>query len=68
MFRIRHALKGALLAGAVALAAIGEASAIEAPAPPAAPQAPEALVREGAPPTVFLLYTGDVIGYLEPCG
>ena len=22
----------------------------------------------GAPPDLFLVYTGDVIGYLDPCG
>ncbi len=26
------------------------------------------LVKEGNPPGLFLLYTGDVIGYLDPCG
>jgi hypothetical protein len=27
-----------------------------------------ALVRGGNAPDAFLLYTGDVIGYLDPCG
>ena len=36
---------------------------------PAMSQRPAgALVVSGAPPELFLLYTGDVIGYLEPCG
>ena len=26
------------------------------------------LVRGGAPPDMILLYTGDVIGYVDPCG
>ena len=26
------------------------------------------LVRPGPAPTMSLMYTGDVIGYLEPCG
>ena len=26
------------------------------------------LVPKGAPPGLFLLYTGDVIGFLDPCG
>jgi hypothetical protein len=26
------------------------------------------LVAKGDPPAMFLLYTGDVIGYIEPCG
>lgn len=31
-------------------------------------QAPSALVASGDVPDLFLLYTGDVIGYLDPCG
>lgn len=27
-----------------------------------------ALVAPGAAPDLFLLFTGDVIGYVEPCG
>ena len=26
------------------------------------------LIRDGAAPGLELLYTGDVIGYLDPCG
>jgi hypothetical protein len=35
-----------------------------------APRAPgkSALVASGDVPDVFLLYTGDVIGYIDPCG
>ncbi len=30
---------------------------------------PDALVRtDGRAPDLFLIYTGDVIGYVEPCG
>ena len=28
----------------------------------------QGLVPGGAPPDAFLLFTGDVIGYLDPCG
>jgi len=27
-----------------------------------------ALVPAGPPPDLFLVYTGDVIGYVDPCG
>jgi len=39
-------------------------------AAPAAPRTASAsvLIPGGAPPDLFLLYTGDVIGYLDPCG
>jgi len=33
-----------------------------------AQEAPSALVMGGDAPDLFLLYSGDVIGYLEPCG
>jgi hypothetical protein len=29
---------------------------------------PGALVAPGNPPDLTLLYTGDVIGYVDPCG
>ena len=28
----------------------------------------ESLIATGDTPDLFLLYTGDVIGYLDPCG
>ena len=28
----------------------------------------QGLVPDGAPPHMFLVYTGDVIGYIDPCG
>jgi hypothetical protein len=34
--------------------------------PTAAPR--QALIATGDAPDLFLLYTGDVIGYLDPCG
>lgn len=44
-------------------------------APPAAPKVPRALevpdgalVAAGKAPELDLLYTGDVIGFIEPCG
>jgi hypothetical protein len=46
--------------------ALGLAAAVALPVP--AQQRTEALVVGGAAPDLFLLYTGDVIGYLEPCG
>jgi hypothetical protein len=36
--------------------------------PVAAQQPAGALVTSGPAPEFFLLYTGDVIGYLTPCG
>lgn len=33
-----------------------------------AQEATAALIMSGDSPDLFLLYTGDVIGYLEPCG
>jgi hypothetical protein len=31
-------------------------------------RSPEELVSQGDSPDAVLMYTGDVIGYLEPCG
>jgi hypothetical protein len=31
-------------------------------------QAQRGLIQRGEAPDLFLLYTGDVIGYLGPCG
>lgn len=43
-----------------------------APAPSSAPRSLAipggALVAPGSPPDLTILYTGDVVGYLEPCG
>jgi len=39
-------------------------------ATPTTPGAPQrtSLIASGDVPDLFLLYTGDVIGYLDPCG
>jgi len=34
----------------------------------AVPAARAQLVAEGPTPNLFLIYTGDVIGYIDPCG
>jgi hypothetical protein len=31
-------------------------------------QSRKALIASGEAPDLFLLYTGDVIGYVDPCG
>lgn len=36
--------------------------------PTAANNATANLVSEGATPDLILVYTGDVIGYIDPCG
>ena len=42
--------------------------------PPSDPVVPDptisrrSLIASGETPDLFLLYTGDVIGYLDPCG
>ncbi len=44
------------------------------PPPPPDPVGPDpttsrrSLIASGETPDLFLLYTGDVIGYLDPCG
>lgn len=49
-------------------AAILALLALGFPARLAAQEATGALIASGDSPDLFLLYTGDVIGYLEPCG
>jgi hypothetical protein len=62
------------LVAAAALCAAGawaqEASKPSAAALPARSLEPPpgALVAAGGAPDVIFLYTGDVIGYIEPCG
>ena len=59
-----------------AMLVVGIVGAQAPPAPPSAtPTIPRtldipngALVAPGDAPELDLLYTGDVIGYLEPCG
>jgi hypothetical protein len=55
-------MKHFLLAVTVALAAV----AIYQAAP--ATGAQKGLVAGGDPPDLLLMYTGDVIGYVDPCG
>ena len=72
-FRLRALLPAAILIAGIAGA---QAPPAATPAPPSeAPKIPRtldipngALVAPGAPPEIDLLYTGDVIGFLEPCG
>ncbi len=69
----------AVVLGAAMLLAVASVAAQENPAAPSAPPAPPpaarsleppagALVAAGNAPDVIFLYTGDVIGYIEPCG
>jgi hypothetical protein len=53
--------KWAALAAAAWLVAAGQV-------PLSAQESAGALVADGDPADLFLLYTGDVIGYIEPCG
>ena len=73
----RRSLLAAKLALLVFTAGIALAQA-PPPAPAPAPVAPtvprpldvpdNALVAAGKAPEIELLYTGDVIGFIEPCG
>ncbi len=54
-------MKRCALAVTVALAAVALHQA--APAPEA-----KGLIAGGRPPDLLLMYTGDVIGYVDPCG
>ena len=56
----------ALVGCAVATAAIGFVVAQTTGGP--APTERRPLIEPGATPDLFLLYTGSVIGYLDPCG
>jgi hypothetical protein len=79
----RRSLLGVMFPSLVLVAGFAAAQApAPAPAPavapvvaPAAPSIPRALdvpdnalVAAGKAPEVDLLYTGDVIGFIEPCG
>jgi hypothetical protein len=62
--------------GATAVAIVGIALSFHAPAvaqtTPAAPEPqptqPVPLILPGDPPDLVMFFTGDVIGYLTPCG
>ena len=79
-FSLRWMLPVALLIAGIATAHAPPAAAPAAPpappvAPPGAPKVPRtldvpagALVAPGPAPELELLYTGDAIGFIEPCG
>ena len=52
-----------LLVGTILLALL-----LLAVAPARSATSGERLIAEGPPPDLILLYSGDVIGYLGPCG
>jgi hypothetical protein len=56
-------MKRSLLAVTVALAAVALSQAVPAPV-----AASKGLIADGRPPDLLLMYTGDVIGYVDPCG
>lgn len=60
------AAAGLLLLGGQGAAARQATSEISVPAPEAPDTGP--LVAPGDPPDLTLLYTGGVVGYIEPCG
>ena len=58
-----------LVAVAVAAATASVARSQPPGSPPASLEPPGgALVAAGPAPSITLLYTGDVIGFLDPCG
>lgn len=61
--RFTSAVVSWAVAGALALGASGVAPAQEPP-----PSPPQPLILPGEPPDLLLFYTGDVLGYLTPCG
>jgi len=67
--RIRVALAAAslMLAGTVLAQSAPTVATPPAPAvnPPASPQG---LITAGRSPELEMLFTGDVVGFLEPCG
>jgi hypothetical protein len=56
------------LARSVLVCAVGAVACIASWAQTAAPPQRQSLIAKGDTPNLFLLYTGDVIGYLDPCG
>ena len=58
-----------LAAASLALALSAGAQAPTVPTPAPATVAPQGgLVTPGRSPELEILFTGDVVGYLEPCG
>lgn len=60
-----HGARGRTTWLGLALAAVLIALAL---APGPAAESEEPLIADGPAPDLILLYTGDVIGYLGPCG
>ena len=54
--------------GALTAAALVALLALPPAAAAASGTAEARLIAEGSPPDLILLYTGDVIGYVGPCG
>lgn len=71
-FRSPALLLAGLLAAVLGFAAAMARQDAPAPSPVTAPPADPAdmgpLVATGAPPDLALIYTGGVVGYVEPCG
>ncbi len=61
MTRLRMLAWGAALALGVVASALLAQSPVQA-------QATGGLIKDGHAPDLFLIYTGDVIGYIDPCG
>jgi len=61
-------MRVAVVAASLMLAglALAESAPVPAPAAPAAGQA--GLLAPGRSPELEILFTGDVVGFLEPCG
>jgi len=60
-------MKFRVAVAAASLMLAGMALAESAPAPAPAP-AQGALIAPGRSPELEILFTGDVVGFLEPCG
>ncbi len=61
MTRLRMLAWGAALALGTVVSGLLAQSPVHA-------QAAQGLIKDGHPPDLFLIYTGDVIGYIDPCG
>ncbi len=62
MKRLRMLAWGA----ALALGVVASGQLVQSPLQAQAAQG--GLIKDGNPPDLFLIYTGDVIGYIDPCG
>jgi len=61
-------LLGCAIAAAASNASWSQTADPGATAPVPTAESRRALIDSGESPDLFLLYTGDVIGYLDPCG